>query len=296
MVFVDLHIHTTASDGELKPIKVVEEAYKLGLRIISITDHDCVDGLLELGQDFGALNYGDINVIAEIEISAKYKKVRQRKNKEQTVHILVYNIQYKNKNFLEKIILLKERRVERSKEIIERLNMHGINITLDEVLKHAKGSVGRPYIARALVKKGYANNENDVFKRYIGKGRPCYVPSKKIWLDEALELIYSMHGIPVLAHPKFIGNKNEIECILRAYNFKGLEAYYPSHSKEKIEEFKLLAHKLNCIVTGGSDFHGYEIHGRHSKLGKIKQGKKGKLDYLSNEEVSNFLQLINQNA
>ena len=95
MVFVDLHIHTTASDGELKPIKVVEEAYKLGLRIISITDHDCVDGLLELGQDFGALNYRDITIIPGIEIGARYKKVRQGKNKEQTVHVLGYNIQYK---------------------------------------------------------------------------------------------------------------------------------------------------------------------------------------------------------
>lgn len=250
MDFIDLHVHTRASDGLLSPEEVVYWASKKNLAAIAITDHDTIDGIQE------ALDYGkkyNVEVIPGIEINTDYKGSE--------VHILGYYIDYKDpwfKNILKKI---SSARFDRAKIIIEKLNKLGLSITLEEVLEiSGEASIGRPHIARVLVNKGLAYNNKEVFDKYIGIKGPAYADRYKITPSTAIAYILKNGGIPVLAHPGLIKDLTIIKELVDN-NLQGLEVFHTKHNGDMVKFLLDLAKKYDLIITGGSDCHGSLTNG-----------------------------------
>lgn len=247
--YVDLHTHTAASDGSLTPSELVELARDSGLAAVSVTDHDTVDGLEEAllaGERYG------VEVIAGVEISVDFKT---------EMHILGYfpgNAYKRIANVLER---LKENRNARNPKIISKLNEMGFDITLEEVQEEALGEViGRPHIARVLVKKRYVESVNEAFEKYLIHGRPAYFKKEKLTPQQGINKISSAGGVPVLAHPIFlnldVNQLDELVSDLTLAGLKGIEAYYVENSGEDTENLLEIASKYNLVATGGSDFHG----------------------------------------
>jgi 3',5'-nucleoside bisphosphate phosphatase len=243
----DLHVHTSASDGALTPSQVVERAKSLGLSGIAVTDHDTVAGLAE------ALSAGEhvgIDVITGVEFSVESEK---------EMHILGYCVGHARK--LEHVFLnLNKARRERNPMIVDKLRQLGMDITIDEVEKEAGESVvGRPHIARVLMKKGYVGSIKDAFERYLAAGRPGYAYRKKLMPHRAIELILEQGGLPVLAHPKLLHlSAVELEQLVTGLaqgGLWGIEAYYPSHTPDEAGLFCDIARRAGLFVTSGSDFH-----------------------------------------
>lgn len=249
---IDLHTHTTASDGRLTPRQLIAHAVEVGLCALAITDHDTVDGIAaarlyaqEVGMPF----------VPGIEISAEYTATG-------TMHILGYFIDDTTESFSEALAFLKRARRSRNPQIIERLNRCGVDITMEDVRREAgSDQIGRPHFARAIVKKGYASTIPEAFERYVKKGAPCYVNKERFSPERAIELIRKAGGIPVLAHPKTLNIDFGFElprllARLKESGLMGIEAYYYSHSPSEEELFLRLSRKLSILATGGSDFHG----------------------------------------
>ncbi|MEW6624703.1 MAG: PHP domain-containing protein [Bacillota bacterium] len=242
----DLHIHTTASDGYFTPEEIIKKAKDKGLKAISITDHDTVEGLERGFQEAEALH--NIIVIPGIEISTNFDDTE--------LHVLGYYIDFNNSKFKKKLHELRQEREERNERIIAKLNKLGIKISMDDVRKVVKeGTMGRPHIAQAICNLGVVGNPQKAFDKYLLKGSPAYVSRKKLRPCEAIDLIKEAQGLPVLAHPIFLRDKLQILKALKM-GFVGVEVEYPAHSSE----FKLWlqdkADRLNLIATGGSDYHG----------------------------------------
>ncbi len=270
MDFIDLHVHTNASDGLLSPKEVVYWAHKKNLAAIAITDHDTVDGIDE------ALFYGEkynVEVIPGIEINTDYKGSE--------VHILGYYIGYKATWFKDILKKISSARFDRAKKIIEKLDNLGLEITFDEVLEiSGEASIGRPHIARVLVNKKLAYNNKEVFDKYIGINGPAYVPRYKITPCMAIEYILKSGGIPVLAHPGLIKDRAIIEELVEN-NLKGIEVFHTKHNQDMVKLFMDFAKKHDLIITGGSDCHGVFTDGI-SLLGSLNIDKKY-LDILKTE-------------
>jgi predicted metal-dependent phosphoesterase TrpH len=253
MGWVDLHLHTTASDGVLSPSRIVQYAKGKGLRAIAVTDHDTIDGNEE------ALGEGEklgLEVIPGVEISAQFDLG--------SMHILGFFIDIGNKALNEKLSLLQETRAKRNPRMVEKLRESGVEISYDEVL-HASGGgqVGRPHFAQVLLKKGYVSTVQEAFDRYLGKGAPAYVDKFRFDPKEAIGLIREARGIPVLAHPFTLQipsphRLNALLAELIQLGLMGIEAYYPEHTEDQIFLYKGLAEKHGLLVTGGSDYHGIE--------------------------------------
>jgi predicted metal-dependent phosphoesterase TrpH len=253
MGFVDLHLHTSASDGVLSPSRIVRYAKEKGLKAIAITDHDTIDGNAE------ALNEGakvDLEVIPGVEISAQFDLG--------SMHILGFFIDIGNKSIKERLSLLQETRAKRNPKMVEKLRELGVEISYDEVL-HASGGgqVGRPHFAQVLLKKGYIHTVQEAFDRYLGKGAPAYVDKFRFAPKEAMGLIREARGIPVLAHPftLHIPSQHQLNALLAElvrWGLMGIEVYYPEHTEDQIALYKDLAEKHGLLVTGGSDYHGIE--------------------------------------
>jgi predicted metal-dependent phosphoesterase TrpH len=262
MDFVDLHLHTSASDGVLSPSRIVRYAKEKGLKAIAITDHDTIDGNAE------ALNEGakvDLEVIPGIEISAQFDLG--------SMHILGFFIDIGNKSMKERLSLLQETRAKRNPKMVEKLRELGVEINHDEVL-HASGGgqVGRPHFAQVLLKKGYVHTVQEAFDRYLGKGAPAYVDKFRFAPKEAMELIREARGIPVLAHPftLHIPSQRQLNVLLAElvqWGLMGIEVYYPEHTEDQISLYKDLAEKHGLLVTGGSDYHGIEADKAEIGLG-----------------------------
>lgn len=245
---VDLHIHTTASDGSETPEQVVSRARGLGLEAIAITDHDTVDGIkpaVEKGRQLG------VEVIPGVEISSDYEDTE--------VHVLGYFFNLSDQGFLSQLHLLRSARYDRAKKMVKKLNKIGIEITLSEVLKVAgEGTApGRPHIARVLKKKRIVGSIEEAFELYLDKNGPAYVPRYKLTPQEVVHLIRSAGGVAVMAHPGVTG-RDELIPVLIAGGLNGLEVYHPEHSLESERKYKETAQKYNLIATGGSDYHGPE--------------------------------------
>jgi hypothetical protein len=257
MKFADLHMHTIFSDGTLSPKEMVRLSREAELSAISITDHDTVDGIEEAiieGEKIG------ITVIPGIEISSrKFGK---------SVHILGYLIDYHNMKLLQFVRNMREAREERGKKMVNKLNEIGINITMDEVKRIAgRGVVGRPHIARVLVKNKQVEDEREAFLKYIGDTCPCYVSKPNIPPVSVINLIKEVDGIPVLAHPGLLAPELEILDFIKD-GIQGIEVWHPSHSKKNTEKYLEITKKFNLIATGGSDSHG-ELEG-HPRIGDFK--------------------------
>ena len=242
----DLHIHTHFSDSTSSPQEVVEQAHTNGLSCIAITDHDTIDGIQPTMEE---AKKHDIEVISGIELSSEINR--------KDVHMLGYLFDYKDKEFADKIKHMQGVRVERMREMIEKLRALSIdNITLEEVCELAESdSVGRPHLAARLVEKGWVNNIQMAFNKYLADGAPVFVPKFKQSPNEAIALIQKAGGIAVLAHPMLTKVDELIPGFVRA-GLGGIEAYYPNTTDTVMKFYEGLAKKHGLAVTGGSDAHG----------------------------------------
>lgn len=249
---IDLHVHTTASDGTMSPAEVVRYAKNKGLRTIAITDHDTIVGIAEGLQEGRKLG---LEVIPGVELSVDFAKG--------TMHLLGYYIDHTCVELLEKLTVVQRARAERNLKIVEKLRGLGIDIDLSEVKEVPEhGQIGRPHFAYTMVQKGYAQNIQDAFDRYLRKGGPAYVEKFKFSPEEAMSVIHKAGGVTVLAHP-FTLNLLQLQDLepviveLKKNGLDGIEVYYPEHSEGQMKVYRTLAKKHGLLLTGGSDFHGF---------------------------------------
>jgi predicted metal-dependent phosphoesterase TrpH len=244
-MLVDLHIHTIFSDGMYSPEEVVTLASRANISIISITDHDTVEGIepvLEAAKNLG------LTVIPGVELSAR------KENK--SVHILGYFIDYKNAGLVDFLKWMKKARYERAEKVLEKLKSFGIKLNMQEVVEEAGlGVIGRPHIAEVLVKRGSVNGIGEAFAKYLGYGKPCYVPKANVNPKEAIDVIKDATGIPILAHPGLLSQDDWIPELVED-GLEGIEVWYSRHSKNQIKKYKRIAQTHNLLMSGGSDSHG----------------------------------------
>jgi len=253
MEFVDLHLHTTASDGVMTPSELVRYAKAKGLRAIAITDHDTIEGLeegLSEGERIG------FEVIPGLEISVKHSPG--------SMHLLGYFLDIHHPLLTERLQYLQQARAERNPKIADKLKELGVKVTYDEVMKASGGGqVGRPHFAQVLMEKGYVRTFQEAFDRFLKKGAAAYVEKVRFTISEALHFIKEAGGLAVLAHPNTLGMKgySDLEGLvlqLAKEGLKGIEVYYPEHSPLEVAQYKGLAERHGLLATGGTDYHGME--------------------------------------
>ncbi len=253
---IDLHIHSTASDGTYAPADLLRMAVRLGLNAIAITDHDILEGSrLALG---GAVPAG-LELISGVEISVNAPADGPV---EGSMHVLGYGIDLDDPALNAALAELRDARNRRIPAIVTRLRDLGVEIALDDVLEQAGGGApGRPHVASVLVRIGAARDIDDAFQKYLAGGRPAYVDKYRLDCRRAFDLIRGAGGVPVLAHPFLIRSRREhwMGPLLRRLTeigLMGVEAYYPKHPPEIVELIKTEAREYGLLITGGSDFHG----------------------------------------
>ena len=247
---IDLHLHTTHSDGSLRPADVLTLAQKAGVSALAITDHDIMDGLPEamaVGTQLG------IEVLPGVEISSFDGKGE--------LHILGYCLNWRDEKLQSRLAVLRASRHRRNPLIVERLQAMGLELTYDEVRALAgTESVGRPHIARVLMEKGYVTSAKEAFDRYLAEGRPGYVARELPSPAEAISWIKEAQGVAVLAHPTWVKESDTaLPAFVRALKDNGLggiEVHYSTHTQQQTVRFLELAKQFDLLVTGGSDFHG----------------------------------------
>jgi len=242
----DLHIHTHYSDSTSSPEEVIAQAREAGLSCIAITDHDTIDGIRPVRD---AARGTDIEVIAGVELSTE--------SGGKDVHILGYLFDDQNPALTKKLSAFQNARLERARQILEKLKSHGIdNISIEEVCSRSQSqAVGRPHIAALMVEKGWVKDIRKAFDKYLAEGQPGYVPKWKQTPSEALQLIREAGGVSVMAHP-MITNKDALIPKLAEEGLDGLEVYYPNCPDNIRHYYEGIAGKLGLIMTGGSDAHG----------------------------------------
>ena len=242
--FVDLHAHSTASDGSRSPSAVVAAAHAAGLSAIALTDHDTMAGVPE-ATDAGA-QLG-VRVVAGVELSAT--------DSDREVHVLGLHIE--RADALEAALgEFRNSRYLRAEEIVHKLQALAIPISFESVLAQAAGgAIGRPHIARALIAEGWARDSRDAFDRYLGAGKAAYVPKHRLSMAEAIALIRAGGGIAVLAHPGADGRRDPIERYV-SLGLDGLEVRHPGHSGEDTTRLGALVDFFRLVPSGGSDWHG----------------------------------------
>lgn len=249
--FIDLHVHTTCSDGTLSPEEVVKLAADEGIKVLAITDHDNVSGIRRAEKE--AQKYG-ITIIPGIECSTTFKGGNR--------HILGYNIDPDSEFIKQYVEEFKGNRIEKIMKILKNLNALGFEISFEDVQKFSlDGSMGRPHIAQAMVEKGYVKTTAEAFEHYIGKGCIAYASGKHTTPEEVINIIKAAGGIPVLAHPYQMKCKSQSELMkeinyLISIGIEGIECIYPEHSNDESYVLIILAIENNLYVTCGSDFHG----------------------------------------
>lgn len=253
----DLHVHSTASDGTLSPEELIKEAISLGLSGIAITDHDTTDGL-EIAEEFIKNHMINLEFIPGIEMNTEMG--------ENEVHILGYYIDYNNQSLQERLRDIRSQRQQRAQKMVNKLCELGLKIDYEDVKSLATDLVARPHIAMAMVNAGYVDNIKEAFNKYIGKGQSAYVNRYKFTPNEAINMIKQAGGIAVLAHPGLIADQNLIPNIIDM-GIKGLEVYYPEHDNEQTENYLNLARNHGLLITGGSDFHGFNSSESRAQLG-----------------------------
>lgn len=244
--FVDLHTHSTASDGILPPGKVVEAAARCGLDAIALTDHDTMGGVS------AARVAGDrlgIRVIAAVELSAFLD--------DHEVHLLALHVS-RFEQLEQRLTELRALRYSRGQRIVEKLNELGIPITFEEVLQQAAGgAVGRPHIARAMIARGAVHDFRDAFARYLGGSGAAFVPKDKLSIEDAISIAHEAGALAIWAHPGDAGRRERLEPLIAA-GLDGVEIRHPGHSREDIRRLDALCNFFNLVPSGGSDWHGGE--------------------------------------
>ena len=242
--FVDLHSHSTASDGALAPHAVVETAVAAGLAAFALTDHDTLAGV-PAAQDAGR-RLG-IRVVAGVELSLM--------DGDREVHMLGLHIARVDALQAE-LEAVRDSRKSRAEEIVARLNRLGVPVTVDAVFSEAAGgAVGRPHVARALIAGGWVRDQREAFDRFLGAGRPANVEKQRIAVADGIRLIRECGGIAIIAHPGADGRRERIEPLV-ALGLDGLEVRHPGHSAEDMLRIEALADHFGLVKSGGSDWHG----------------------------------------
>jgi predicted metal-dependent phosphoesterase TrpH len=247
---IDLHLHTTHSDGSQSPAEVVRLAHEAGVSALAITDHDITTGLPEAiaaGQKLG------IEIIPGIEISSRHG--------ESELHVLGYFLKWEDAQLNARLMTLRESRHRRNPKIIELLQAAGIDITYDEVRAVAgSDSVGRPHIARVLMDKKVVTTAKEAFDRFLAEGKAAYVPRDLPAPVDAIRWIKDAGGLAVLAHPTWVktteGTLIDLARQLKEQGLDGVEVHYSTHTPRQTRTYLSLAKQLGLLVTGGSDFHG----------------------------------------
>ena len=250
--FVDLHCHSTASDGTLSPTEVVELAVSSGLSALALTDHDTIAGVAEAAE---AAQRAGLDFVPGIEISCDVPRPA-------TMHLLGYGFDPRSPVLLDLTSRLIEGRNDRNPRIIRKLNELGVSITMEEVEAEAGGTViGRPHIAAILLRKGYVSSIKQAFDKYLAQGAPAYFDKERLTPKQAIGLVLETGGVPVLAHPVQLRTENDaqLEQIVKDLvdlGLVGLEVIHSDHDAALVEKYTKLADRYGLIKTGGSDFHG----------------------------------------
>jgi len=249
---VDLHAHTTASDGSLSPRELVRRAVREGVRVLAVTDHDSTDGLAEAMDE--ALHHPPLEIVPGLEINCDVP-ARPREGPTE-IHVLGYCVDWEALWFQEFLREQREERKARVHRIAERLAGLGLPIDPAEVFALVKeGSAGRPHVAQVMVNRGHVKSVREAFDRYLRAGGPANVPRKRLTPAAAVAVIRRARGVPVLAHPGLAHRDDMIPGLVDA-GLLGLEAYYPEHSAAETAAYRDLCVKLGLVATGGSDYHG----------------------------------------
>lgn len=242
--FVDLHSHSTASDGALAPEAVVETAAAAGLAALALTDHDTLAGV-SAAQTAGA-RLG-VRIVAGVELSLM--------DGDKEVHMLGLHIA-RVAALQSELEAVRDSRKSRAEEIVAKLNALGVPLTVDAVFAEAAGgAVGRPHIARALIAGGWVRDQREAFDRYLGAGRPANVEKQRISIADGIRLIHECGGLAVIAHPGGDGRRDRVEPMV-ALGLDGLEVKHPGHSAEDTLRIEALADHFGLVKSGGSDWHG----------------------------------------
>lgn len=257
---VDLHTHTTYSDGKLSPQELLQAAKAAGLSALALTDHDTTDGLPEAVAEGAKLG---IRVVAGVEISADYAPG--------TMHILGLGVDPAEPAFAEALRGLQRARAERNPRMLAALQAQGLELSWQDVQHEAGGpQVGRPHFAAALIAKGLVKDFDEAFDRWLGKGCPAYVPKVRLAPDKAIACIHAAGGVAVLAHPiqlRLEGKSLEEQIArLKSYGLDGIEVWHTDHDAAWTKLAEDLAQRHGLKASGGSDFHG--IPGRAASLGR----------------------------
>lgn len=271
---IDLHLHTTASDGTFSPVEVVTKALEIGLKVISITDHDTVNGITEAIRYIDELRQTNIYSAHLSSVSQKESPAVRDANihpfpleiipgvelsstfKHKEVHILGYFIDYKDSKLLEQLENLRKFRIERGRKIASKLAGVGIIIDFQDILRRVgNGSVGRLHFANALVEGKYVYSVEYAMQKYLSKGKVGYVPHNFLTPEECIKVIKDAKGIAVMAHPGLYDKDGFIPHFVK-FGIDGIEVYHTSHSFEDTKRYINIAQKYNLLITGGSDCHG----------------------------------------
>lgn len=251
---VDLHVHTTASDGLLEPVDLVRAVRTAQVEVFSVTDHDTVDGLDEAKR---AADAAGRTLVTGIELSAYWGTVE--------FHILGYFIDPANEAlglFLNKTRAARHARLH---AMLSRLQAMGMRVPAADVLARAQnGNVGRPHLARALVERGFVGSADEAFVRYLGADKPAYVPRPDVSVADAIAVIRKAGGIASLAHPG-LHNRDEAIPDLMAAGLTAIEVYHPKHAFGRARRYRRIAQRHGLLITGGSDFHGVD-EGDHASV------------------------------
>jgi len=274
----DLHCHSTFSDGRLTPTLLIDLAYRNGVRIFSLTDHDIVDGLPEAFE--AASRHPDFTLIPGIEMSTDVPG--------NEVHILGHFLDWHDDAFLKRLEKLQQSRLNRARDMVAKLVTLGKPVTWERVQAFAgEGAVGRPHIALALVEAGHVATVNEAFALYLGRNGPAYVERDRLGPDEVITLLLGVGGLATLAHPRELlasGGLEDLLGELKAGGLTGMEVYYQDYLPKEIETLRALASRFNLIPLGGSDYHG---------LGGPQQREPGNIP-LPMEPVEQFLSLARE--
>ena len=259
---IDLHIHTTYSDGAFSPEQVVDTALDCDLDVIALTDHDNILSH-KIASDYVKKQGYKLEIIPGVEINTIYKGYE--------VHILGYFMDVNNSDFQELLKTQQQARINQTTQIVELLNKKaGIRVKYEDIksLVAQGGSIGRPHIARAIVSAGGVANVMEAYSKYINDSSPVYVTRKTVSPHDAVEIINEACGIPVFAHPIDVDISEKLTKELVSYGLSGIEAYHRKHSPAVVEYFSSLAEKYGLIITGGSDFHAPSVNHGAILMGK----------------------------
>jgi predicted metal-dependent phosphoesterase TrpH len=250
---IDLHLHTTASDGRSSPAALVDLAVRAGLSVISVVDHDTTAAVAEVSRLADAAG---LRLVPGIEMTAVCGTT--------DVHVLGYHLDVRSATLQRFLDLQRRRRVERVHAMLARLEALGVAVAFEQVTEPVGGrtphAIGRAQVARAMARAGYVADASEAFDRYLGEGQPAHVPREGAGPEEVVGLIVACGGIASLAHPALLG-RDDLLGPLASAGMQAVEVYHPDHSAEDVARYRRLAREHGLAVTGGSDFHGEQGHG-----------------------------------